>query len=178
MTIADNNAFKSFKYKAKLLGNTEPHGADKILKNTTIAVPLKYLSNFWRSFEMLLINCKVELKLKWTNHCVLFAMVIIMMILILLTLFLLSRHKIIEKKIFGTWTGLFFFKALPDKGLVEKAKQAKGGRKLKERLTIAFFVNIAWKKVEGPSFYVKEWNVTLFSRIKGSIMTSQCTLLL
>ena len=64
MTIADNNAFKSFKYKAKLLGNTEPHGADKILKNTTIAVPLKYLSNFWRSFEMLLINCKVELKLK------------------------------------------------------------------------------------------------------------------
>ena len=31
---------------------------------------LKYLSNFWRSFEMPLINCKVELKLKWTKYCV------------------------------------------------------------------------------------------------------------
>ena len=27
---------------------------------------LKYLSNFWRSLEML-INCKAELKLKWTK---------------------------------------------------------------------------------------------------------------
>ena len=83
-----------------------------------------------------------------------------------------------EKKYLELGRVYFFFKALPDKGVVEKAKQAKGGRKLKERLTIAFFVNTAWKKVEGPSFYVKEWNVTLFSRIKGSIMTSQCTLLL
>ena len=33
----------------------------KIVK---IAVPLKYLSNFWRSLEMSLINCKVELSLK------------------------------------------------------------------------------------------------------------------
>ena len=32
---------------------------------------LKYLSNFWRSHEMPLINCKIELKLKWTKHCVL-----------------------------------------------------------------------------------------------------------
>ena len=31
---------------------------------------LKYLSNFWRSFEMPLINCKVELKLRWTTYCV------------------------------------------------------------------------------------------------------------
>ena len=30
-----------------------------------MAVPLKYLSKFWRSLEMLLINCKVELSLKW-----------------------------------------------------------------------------------------------------------------
>ena len=28
-------------------------------------MPLKYLSNFWRSVEMPLINCKVELKFKW-----------------------------------------------------------------------------------------------------------------
>ena len=42
-----------------------------ILKNTTITVPLKYLGNFWRSFEMPPVNCKVELKLRWTKHRVL-----------------------------------------------------------------------------------------------------------
>ena len=31
------------------------------------------LSNFWRSFEVPLINCKVELKFKCTNYCVLSA---------------------------------------------------------------------------------------------------------
>ena len=36
-------------------------------------MPLKFLSNFWRSYEMPLINCKVELKLKWSNYCVLSA---------------------------------------------------------------------------------------------------------
>ena len=34
-------------------------------------MPLKYLSNFWQSFEMLLTNCKTELKLCPTKHCVL-----------------------------------------------------------------------------------------------------------
>ena len=72
--IANNN-FKSFEYKAKLLGNTvaqpAPNAANGILKNATIAVPLKYLSNFWGSCKMPLINCKVELKLKWTKYYVL-----------------------------------------------------------------------------------------------------------
>ena len=35
-----------------------------------IAVPLKYLSNFWKSLEMPLINCKNELSLKWIQNCV------------------------------------------------------------------------------------------------------------
>ena len=35
------------------------------------AVPLKYLSKFWRSLEMPLINCKVELPLNWTENCIL-----------------------------------------------------------------------------------------------------------
>ena len=48
-----------------------PNVANGILKNVAIAVPLKYLSNFWRSLEMPLINCKIELKLKWTKYCVL-----------------------------------------------------------------------------------------------------------
>ena len=36
-----------------------------------IAVPLKHLSNFWRSLEMPLINCKIELSLGWIENCVL-----------------------------------------------------------------------------------------------------------
>ena len=47
--------FKPFKYKTD-----EADGANGILKNATIAVLLKHLSNFWRSYEMPLINCKVE----------------------------------------------------------------------------------------------------------------------
>ena len=48
-----------------------PNQANGILKNAAIAVPLKYLSNFWRSPEMPLINCKTELKFKWTKCCAL-----------------------------------------------------------------------------------------------------------
>ena len=66
--IANDNSFKSFEYKAKLLGKFEGDGANEILKTTTTAVPLKYLSNFWRSLEMLLTNCKIELKVKWSKH--------------------------------------------------------------------------------------------------------------
>ena len=57
-----------FKYKASLIGNTENNGTKNGVK---IAVPLKYLSNFWRSLEMPLINCKVELSLNWIENCVL-----------------------------------------------------------------------------------------------------------
>ena len=75
--IANTDNFKSSKYKAQLLENTvaqpEPNAGNGILRNATIAVLLKYLSNFWRSLEMPLINCKVELKLKWTKYCVLSA---------------------------------------------------------------------------------------------------------
>ena len=63
----DDNA-PSFKYKANLIGNTENNGTKNKVK---IAVPLKYLSNLWRSLEMPLFNCKVELLLKWIENCVL-----------------------------------------------------------------------------------------------------------
>ena len=56
----DDNA-PSFKYNANLIGNTENNGTKNAVK---ITVPLKYLSNFWRSPEMPLINCKIELSLK------------------------------------------------------------------------------------------------------------------
>ena len=62
--IANTNNFKSFKYKSKLLENTEADGANGIPKNAAIAVPLKYESNFWRSLKIPLINCEVALKLK------------------------------------------------------------------------------------------------------------------
>ena len=68
----DNNAL-SFKYKAIIIGNTENNGTKNGVK---IAVPLKYLSNFWRSLDMPLINCKVELSLKWIKNCVLTAALI------------------------------------------------------------------------------------------------------
>ena len=100
--IANNDSFKSFRYKAKLLGNTAaqpapnaandskyvkykakllentvaypaPNQAHGILKKAKISVPFKYFSNFWRSLEMPLINCKIELKLKWKKYCFLCA---------------------------------------------------------------------------------------------------------
>ena len=67
--IENTNKFISFKYKAELLGNKVVDGANDILKNVITAVPLKYLNDFWKSVEMPLINCKVELKPKWTKCC-------------------------------------------------------------------------------------------------------------
>ena len=46
-------------YKGNSLKNTESNGANGILRNTTLAVLLKYLSNFWKSLEIPLINSKV-----------------------------------------------------------------------------------------------------------------------
>ena len=66
--VTNNDNAPSFKYKANLIGNTENNGTKNGVK---IAVPLKYLSNFWRSLEMPLINCKVELSLKWIENCAL-----------------------------------------------------------------------------------------------------------
>ena len=66
--VANDNNASSFKYKSSLIGNTGNSGTKNGVK---IAVPLKYLSNFWRSLEMPLINCKVELSLKWIENCVL-----------------------------------------------------------------------------------------------------------
>ena len=56
--------------KINLIGSTEANGTKNGVK---IVVPLKYLSNFWRSLEMPLINCKVELSLKWYERCLLTA---------------------------------------------------------------------------------------------------------
>ena len=64
-----NNATDSFNFKVKFTGQTGNNGT----KDVEIIVPLKYLSNFWRTLEMPLINCEVNLILTWSSTCVLIA---------------------------------------------------------------------------------------------------------
>ena len=40
-----------------------------------IVVPLKYLSNFWRTLDILLINCEINLILSSSENCVLTDMI-------------------------------------------------------------------------------------------------------
>ena len=61
---------KSFHYKANFMENGVTQ--NNLIKNDVkIVVPLKYLSNFWRSLNIPLINCEVELILTWFKNCVL-----------------------------------------------------------------------------------------------------------
>ena len=61
------NATDSFNFKAKITSRTNDNGR---IDNVEIMVPLKYLSNFWRTLEMSLINCEVNLVLTWCANCV------------------------------------------------------------------------------------------------------------
>ena len=58
---------ESFKSKIKITGKTPNNDNEK---DVEIMVPLKYLSNFWRTLEMPLINCEVNLILRWSSTCV------------------------------------------------------------------------------------------------------------
>ena len=58
---------ESFKPKIKITGKTHNNDNEK---DVEIMVPLKYLSNFWRTREMPLINCEVNLILAWSSTCV------------------------------------------------------------------------------------------------------------
>ena len=64
-----NNVTDSFNFKVKITGRTGNDGT----KDVEIIVPLKHLSNFWRTLEMPLINCEVNLILTWSSICVLIA---------------------------------------------------------------------------------------------------------
>ena len=68
VNVTDDVNAPSFKYEANLISNTEANGTKQ---GVNIAIPINYLNNFWRSLEMALINCKVELSLKWIENCVL-----------------------------------------------------------------------------------------------------------
>ena len=58
---------ESFKYKIKITGNTS---ADSNTKDVEIIGPLKYLRTFWRTLEVLLINCEAKVILTWSSTCV------------------------------------------------------------------------------------------------------------
>ena len=51
---------KPFECKAKILGSTP---ANNNILYTELVIPLKYLNKFWRYYNLILINCKIELKL-------------------------------------------------------------------------------------------------------------------
>ena len=59
---------KSSDYKTSITGKLEGNNAEKEVE---IVVPLKYLSNFWRTLNMPLINCEINLILTWSENCVL-----------------------------------------------------------------------------------------------------------
>ena len=68
----------TFKYKNKITGNTynvdaDAHGYDvnkNGMRKVELAIPLKYLGNFWRALNIPLISCEVFLELKWNKNCV------------------------------------------------------------------------------------------------------------
>ena len=65
---------ESFKYKTNIVEKT-PEDNDS-LTNTKVVIPLEYLSNFWRSLNISLINCEVGLILTWSKNCVLAEMTV------------------------------------------------------------------------------------------------------
>ena len=65
---------QSFKYKIALVGKTaNKNNRNSFAKETKIVLPLKYLYNFCRLLEMLLINYKVHLELNWIEDCILYS---------------------------------------------------------------------------------------------------------
>ena len=62
--VNDANPTKCYNSKARIAGKTGDNGR----KDVEIIVPLKYLSNFGRTFEMSLINCKVNLITTWSAN--------------------------------------------------------------------------------------------------------------
>ena len=73
--VVNSNAFK---YKNKIIGNTynvdaTAAGYDLNKEGTQaieLAIPFKYLGNFWKALNIPLISCEVSLELKWNKNCV------------------------------------------------------------------------------------------------------------
>ena len=83
---ADDNNFdnikvvnsNTFKYKNQITGNTynvdagaQGYDVNKNgMQEVELAIPLKYLGNFWRALNIPLISCEVSLEIKWDKNCV------------------------------------------------------------------------------------------------------------
>ena len=61
------NATNSSNFKTKITGQISDNGRINIVE---IMIPLKYLTNFWRTLEMRLTNCEVEVILTQSESCV------------------------------------------------------------------------------------------------------------
>ena len=55
------NYKSSLVYKSKLISGTD----DNNVNNVKLVAPLKYVSSFFGSLEMPLVNCKIDLELTW-----------------------------------------------------------------------------------------------------------------
>ena len=67
LTVNDSS---SFKYKSNLLGNATPEGGNTVWKIAKIIVPLKYISSFFRSLELPLINTKLSIELNYSKNSI------------------------------------------------------------------------------------------------------------
>ena len=77
----DDNAAdgKPFNHKTKIVGKTPQRPANEgdanrspvPTLNVEITIPLKHLSNFWKSLDLPLIDCELQLDLSWKKDCVL-----------------------------------------------------------------------------------------------------------
>ena len=73
--LVNSNAFK---YKNNITGNSynvaagdAGHDGNRVGKqDVELAIPLKYLGNYWRALNIPLISCEVFLELKWNKNCV------------------------------------------------------------------------------------------------------------
>ena len=65
----NNNNNTSFRFEEQKSGQTGNGGT----KDVAVMVPLKDLSNFWKTLEIPLINCEPWLQLKWSKNYILVA---------------------------------------------------------------------------------------------------------
>ena len=62
--LADSESFKS---KIEITGEAPKNDNEK---DVEIMVPLKYVSNFWKTLQTSLINCEIDLILTWSSTCI------------------------------------------------------------------------------------------------------------
>ena len=110
---------ESYKYKTSITGTTynidekitddddgnevdnSKYDANKVGKNETkVVIPLKYLSNFWRSLNIPLINCEIELILAWSKNCILADMTVDPAANAAIVAPILLEFKITDKKLY------------------------------------------------------------------------------